>query len=126
MVTMDPWGKLPKTKDQISTDIAAIHWRVNAPSSFDWPGVDSAYLRAAFLAASHIGKTIAIGPALGGRGVCVTYYINRPPHPKAFAISPDELHQLLKQLIEAWSPSEDLVAFCRLHSNLNDRPVAAD
>lgn len=126
MVSIDPWGKGPKTKDQVSTDIASLHWRVNAPASFDWAGVDGAYLRAAFLAASHIGKTISIGPALGGRGVVVTYYVNKPPHPKQFAINPAELHDLLQQLCEAWSPSEDLIAFCRMHVNPSDKQHAAD
>lgn len=126
MAGIDPWGQAPKSKDQVSTDIAAMHWRVNQPASFDWPGVDSAYLRAVFLAASHIGKTLSIGPALGGRGVVVTYYVNKPPHPKKFAINPDELHQLLEELCQAWSPSEDLVALCRMHHNPRETQLSAD
>jgi hypothetical protein len=126
MSQMDPWQQAKVTKDQTSTDIAALHWRVNAPASFDWAGVDGAYLRAAFLAASHVGKTISVGPALGGRGVVVTYYVNKPPHPKRFAISPAELHELLEGLAAAWSPSEDLVAFCRMHHAKSDPPLAAD
>lgn len=126
MSSIDPWGQKPRSKDQVSTDIAALHWRVNAPASFDWPGVDGAYLRAAFLAAAHIGKTISIGPAMGGRGVVVTYYVNRPPHPKKFAIDPGELHTILAELVEAWSPSEDLVALCRMHHHVQDPPLSAD
>lgn len=126
MVAIDPWGQKPKSKDQVSTDIAALHWRVNSPASFDWPAVDGAYLRAAFLAASHVGKTISIGPAMGGRGVVVTYYVNRPPHPKKFAIDPRELETILQELCEAWSPSEDLVAFCRMHPPAGEQLHSAD
>lgn len=126
MSQLDPWQQAKVTKDQVSTDIAAMHWRVTQPASFDWAGVDGAYLRAAFLAASHVGKTISIGPALGGRGVVVTYYVNKPPHPKRFAISPAELHELLEGLAASWSPSEDLVSFCRMHHASSDPPLAAD
>jgi hypothetical protein len=126
MSAVDPWGSKPRSKDQVSTDIAALHWRVNAPASFDWPGVDGAYLRAAYLAASHMGKTISIGPAMGGRGVVVTYYVNKPPHPKKFAIDPRELESILQELFEAWCPSEDLLALCRQHHSKSDPQLAAD
>lgn len=125
-MSMDPWSRVAPSKSQVGNDLAAAHWRVNAPASFDWPGVDGAYLRAALLAASHVGKTISIGPAMGGRGVVVTYYVNKPPHPKKFAISPAELHELLEGLVEAWSPSEDLVNLCRMHHHANDPTLAAD
>lgn len=125
-MSIDPWSQGPKSKSQVSNDLAAAHWRVNAPASFDWPSVDGAYLRAAFLAASHVGKTLAIGPAMGGRGVVVTYYVNKPPHPKKFAIDPSELHEILESLVEAWSPSEDLVAMCRMHHAPSDTPMVAD
>lgn len=125
-MSIDPWTKGPVSKSQVSNDLAANHWRVNAPASFDWAAVDGAYLRAAFLAASHIGKTLSIGPAMGGRGVVVTYYVNKPPHPKRFAISPAELHELLEGLVESWSPSEDLVALCRMHHAPGDAQMVAD
>lgn len=123
---MNPWSKGEQSRSQVSNDIAANVWRVQAPASFDWPAVDGAYLRAMFLAASHVGKTVAIGPALGGRGVVVTYYINKPPHPKKFAIDPVELHSLCVELVEAWCPSEDLLAMCRVIHAVSDPQLQAD
>jgi hypothetical protein len=73
-----------------------------------------------------MGKTISIGPAMGGRGVVVTYYVNKPPHPKKFAIDPRELESILQELFEAWCPSEDLLALCRQHHSKSDPQLAAD
>lgn len=113
MSGLNPWREGKERKGDVSHDLAANVWRVESPASFDWPSVDGARLQAVFLAASMMGKTITISPAVGGRGVIIGYYLPKPPHPKKFALSPGELHDLIDQLLQAWSPSEDLVELCR-------------
>lgn len=126
MSSLNPWAQGKERKGDVSHDLAANVWRVQSPVSFDWPAVDGARLRALFLAAANMGKTVTIGPAVGGRGVIIGYYLPKPPHPKKFALSPGELHDLIDQLLEAWSPSEDLVALCRVHHAPGDVDLVAD
>jgi hypothetical protein len=120
----NPFAKANRTDP--SKDFTGIWPTLNQPTLFDWSRVDAAILKAAFQVAMVSGKTIGIGPAMGGRGVVVTLYMGLKTNPKRFAIDADELHPILLALVEAWgSPSEDVVASMRVGFS-SSHPLEAD
>ena len=109
-----------------SKDMTGVWGNYQQPASFDWSAVDGDILRAALQVATNAGKSIGIGPALGGRGVVITIYLGLKSNPKRFAIDAAELHELLLALIAAWqSPSEDVLTAIRFTSPRAAR-LAAD
>jgi hypothetical protein len=96
------------------------------PALFDWSAVDGAILRGALQSATDAGKSLGIGPAMGGRGIVVTLYMGLKTNPKRYAIDAGELHELLYALINAWSSgSEDIVEAMRAHV-VRATPLQAD
>lgn len=92
-----------------SNDLTGVWPVYNQPSVFDWSGVDGGLMRAALHVTTVRGVTLAFGTAMGGRGVVLTLYMGGKTNPKRFALTPDELHELLYGIVAQWgSPSEDL------------------
>lgn len=116
----------PANRQNPAKDMTGVWPTYNQPAMFDWSKVDGAILKAAFQAATISGKTIGIGPAMGGRGVVITLYMGLKSNPKRFAIDANELHPLLLALVESWaSGSEDLVVAMRAGFD-TDPKLAAD
>lgn len=116
----------PANRQTPAKDMTGVWPTYNQPALFDWSKVDGAILKAAFQAAMVSGKTIGIGPAMGGRGVVITLYMGLKTNPKRFAIDANELHPLLLALVESWgSGSEDIVASMRVGFDTDPR-IAAD
>lgn len=116
----------PANRQSPAKDMTGVWPTYNQPALFNWAEVDGAILKAAFQAAMVSGKTIGIGPAMGGRGVVITLYMGLKTNPKRFAIDAGELHPLLLALVESWgSGSEDIVASMRIGRD-TDPPMVAD
>jgi hypothetical protein len=120
----NPWAKV--NKEDPKNDMTGSWPNYREPSSFDWSKVDGAILKACFQCAINQGRSLGVGPAMGGRGVVVTLYMGLKTNPKRYAINANELHELLLTLIQAWSStSEDVVAAMRTGHD-TDPPMVAD
>lgn len=120
---INPWKK--EAAPPPNRDFTGMWPTYGEPALFDWAGVDGAVLRAFFQVAASSGKTIGIGPAIGGRGVTVTLYMGLKQNPKRHALTPDELHDLMLPLIDKWgSGSEDVVEVMRAALRHTGSPAA--